>query len=69
MKNIYTRLDLMNTGVMVDFMFQIKCHYLQIKPHQCEFCGKEFFSRKDYGEHTRTHTTHMATHTNSTSVQ
>ena len=22
----------------------------------CEFCGKEFFSKKDYGEHCRTHT-------------
>ena len=23
---------------------------------RCEFCGKEFFSKKDYGEHVRTHT-------------
>ena len=22
----------------------------------CEFCGKEFFSKKDFGEHKRTHT-------------
>ena len=23
---------------------------------RCEYCGKEFFSKKDYGEHVRTHT-------------
>jgi hypothetical protein len=27
-----------------------------LKHFSCEFCGKEFFSKKDYGEHCRTHT-------------
>ena len=26
------------------------------KLHRCEECGKEFFAKKDYGEHLRTHT-------------
>ena len=30
--------------------------HLQIKPHQCEHCKKDFFSKKDYAEHVRTHT-------------
>jgi len=30
--------------------------HLQVKLHMCDFCNKEFFSRKDYFEHTRTHT-------------
>ena len=29
---------------------------LDLPLFSCEFCGKEFFSKKDYGEHCRTHT-------------
>ena len=31
-------------------------HCFDFNCFSCEFCGKEFFSKKDYGEHCRTHT-------------
>ena len=27
--------------------------HLRLKPHQCQYCSKDFFSKKDYAEHVR----------------
>ena len=27
--------------------------HLKLKPHQCQYCPKDFFSKKDLGEHVR----------------
>ena len=31
-------------------------HFSYSPHYRCDFCGKEFFSKKDFGEHVRTHT-------------
>ena len=27
--------------------------HLRLRPHQCQFCKKDFFSRKEYADHVR----------------